>query len=48
MYEHDFVVYHEIKPVNALNMIIEPGSTAIGNERTPRFEKVQVESMNIL
>lgn len=48
MYEHDFVIYHEIKPVNALNMIIEPGSTAIGNERTPRFGKVQVESMNIL
>ena len=48
MYEHDFVVYHEIKPVNALNMSIEPGSTAVGNERTPRFEKVQVESMNIL
>ena len=48
MYEHDFVVYHEIKPVNALNMSIEPGSTAVGNERTPRFGKVQVESMNIL
>ena len=41
MYEHDFVVYHEIKPV-------KPGSTAVGNERTPRFGKVQVESMNIL
>lgn len=48
MYEHDFVVYHEIKPVNAFNMSIEPGSTAVGNERTPRFGKVQVESMNIL
>lgn len=48
MYEHNFVVYHEIKPINALNMIIEPGNTALGNERTPRFGKVQVESMNIL
>lgn len=48
MYEHDFVVYHEIKPINALNMSIEPGSTAVGNERTPRFGRVQVKSMNIL
>ena len=48
MYEHDFVVYHKIKPINALNMSIEPGSTAVGNERTPRFGRVQVKSMNIL
>ena len=48
MYEHDFVIYREIKPVNALNMSIEPGNTAIGNERVPRFGKVQVEFMNIL
>ena len=44
----NMILLYTMKPVNALNMSIEPGSTAVGNERTPSFGKVQVESMNML
>lgn len=29
------VIYHEIKPIDALKIAIEPGTTAMGNDRVP-------------
>lgn len=43
------VVYHEIKPIDALKMTIEPGITAIGNDRVPivKVKPVQLKVANI-
>lgn len=48
MYEQNFVVYHEIKPINAIDIVIEPGNTADGNKRIPACKRVCMETMNIL
>lgn len=48
MYEQNFVVYHEIKPINAIDIVIEPGNTANGNERIPACRRVCMENMNML
>ncbi len=43
----NLVVYHELKPIDALEMTIEPGTTADGNDRVPKIQPVPVESMSI-
>lgn len=37
--EKNIVCYHEVKPINALNINLEVGSTADGNNRIPVLEK---------
>lgn len=44
--QKDIIIYHEIKPINALNVKIEIGNSAEGNNRIPSFTNVykQVET----
>ncbi len=37
------IVYHSIKPINALNVELEIGNTADGNERTPVSQQIELE-----
>lgn len=39
----NFVVFHSIKPINALNIELEIGNTADGNDRIPASEAFQLE-----
>jgi hypothetical protein len=42
--DENIVCYHEIKPINALNITLDVADTANGNERVPTLEKaMQVE-----
>jgi hypothetical protein len=42
--KENIVCYHEIKPINALNITLNVANSAIGNERVPVLEKaMQVE-----
>lgn len=43
----NLVVYHDLKTIDALGMVIEPGTTADGNDRVPKIQPVPVESMSI-
>lgn len=40
------VVYHSIKPINALNITLDVGQTADGNERVPVLNTIQLEPAN--
>ncbi len=40
------IVYHSIKPINALNVSIEVGLTAEGNDRKRELSPIQVEYVN--
>lgn len=39
----DFVIYHSIKPIDALNVELEVGNTADGNNRIPISKTLQME-----
>ena len=41
------VCYHEIKPINALNIELEVGNTAVGNERVPVLNNIELEYAHI-
>lgn len=40
------VIYHSIKPINALGITLDVGTTADGNERIPVLSTVQLEPVN--
>lgn len=40
------IVYHSIKPINALNVSIEVGLTAEGNDRKRELSPIQIEYVN--
>lgn len=40
------IVYHNIKPLNALNITLDVGTTADGNERIPVLNTIQLEPAN--
>ena len=39
--------YDEIKPINALNIELEVGNTAVGNERVPVLNNIELEYAHI-
>lgn len=40
------VIYHSVKPINALNITLDVGNTADGNERVPVLNTIQLEPAN--
>lgn len=40
------VIYHSVKPINALNITLDVGMTAEGNERVPVLNTIQLEPAN--
>lgn len=40
------IIYHSIKPINALNITLDVGTSADGNERVPVLDTVQLELAN--
>ena len=39
----DIVVYHSIRPIDALNVELEIGSTSEGNDRIPLSKPLEIE-----